>query len=386
MHMDPAMPQVVGALLLILLTGLLLRLLHQPHVIAYLVAGVFVGPWGLALITDVEVINRLGAMGVVLLLFFVGMETDARKLIANWKLAIFGTLLQVGLSVTCVWLLGLWFAWPMPRIILIGFVISLSSTAVVIKLLQDSGILNSKVGQGVLGVLLAQDLAIIPMLIILGLLGAGEVDGYHLAKQGAGAIAAGLLFAYIIVRQQIHLPLSRWLKDDRELQLFTSLSICFGLALITAWFDLSTALGAFIAGMLINAAKETQWVHHTLESFRVLFIALFFVSIGMLLNLGFLLTNWLQVGVLVVMALLTNTFINAFILKVASFNWRDSLYAGVLLSQIGEFSFVLSAVGMQSGLISEYGYQLALCVISLSLLVSPIWINMGKRWLKWDNQ
>lgn len=384
MHMDPAMPQAVGAMLLILLTGMLLKLLKQPHVVAYLVAGIFIGPWGLGLVTDAETIGRFGALGVVLLLFFVGMETDASKLVANWKLAIFGTAFQVALSLACVWVLGVLYDWSLARTVLIGFVISLSSTAVVIKLLQDSGILASKVGQGVLGVLLAQDLAIIPMLITLGLLGSGEVDPMHLVKQGIGAVLAAVLFGVIVSRKQVHLPLSRWLKEDKELQLFAALGICFGLALITAWFDLSTALGAFIAGMLIGAAKETQWVHHTLESFKVLFVAIFFVSVGMLLDVKFLFSHLPQVCLLVAIALITNTFINAIILKIAHYNWRDSLYAGILLSQIGEFSFVLSAVGWQSGIIDGYGYQLALCVISLSLLVSPIWISVGRKLLGWE--
>lgn len=376
------MPQAVAAVLLILLTGLCVRLLKQPHVIAYLIAGIFIGPFGLALVSDPEVISRLGAIGVVLLLFFVGMETDPGKLIANWKLAVFGTLFQIALSLLCIWLLSLWYDWSLARTVLIGFVISLSSTAVVIKLLQDSGLLSSRMGQGVLGVLLAQDLAIIPMLIILGLLGSGALDWGHLVKQALGAAAAGGLFAFIVYRKQVHLPLSRWLNDDLELQLFAALSICFGLALLTAWLDLSTALGAFIAGMLIGAAKETQWVHHTLESFKVLFVALFFVSVGMLLDIDFLMAHWLQACILTLAALLTNTFINALILRWADYNWRDSLHAGVLLSQIGEFSFVLSAVGFQSGIINQYGYQLALCVISLSLLVSPAWIAGGQKMLE----
>ena len=193
-----------------------------------------------------------------------------------------------------------------------------------------------------------------------------------------------LLFTFIVATKQLHFPLARWLKHDRELQVFTALGICFGLAFITAWFDLSTALGAFLAGMLINAAKETQWVHHTLDSFKVLFVSIFFVSVGMLLNIGFLIENWPEVVLLVFLALVTNTFINAMILKAAKFDWRDSLYAGILLSQIGEFSFVLSAVGLQSGLINDYGYQLAICVIALSLIISPLWINLGRRWLKWE--
>lgn len=382
MHMDPFLPQAVGAIFFILLLGFILKFFRQPHVVAYLIAGIFIGPWGFGLVTDIDSISRLGTAGVVLLLFFVGMETDIHKLVENWKLIIFGTLMQIILSVGCVWLLGIWFDWSLARIVLIGFVISLSSTAIVIKLLQDNGMLSSSLGQSALGILLAQDLAIIPMLIIIGLLGAGNIDNVQLVKQGVGTLFAVALFAFVITRKQVHLPLSKWLKGDHELQLFAALGICFGLAMLTAWFELSTALGAFIAGMLVGAAKETLWVHRTLDSFRVLFVALFFVSVGMLLDISFLISHWQQTAILVMAALITNIFINAIILKLSKFSWKESLYAGVLLSQIGEFSFVLAAVGHQASIINEYGYQLALCVISLSLLSSPIWIGLSKKWLK----
>ena len=380
--MDPFLPQAVGAIFFILLLGFILKFFRQPHVVAYLIAGIFIGPWGFGLVTDIDSISRLGTAGVVLLLFFVGMETDIHKLVENWKLIIFGTLMQIILSVGCVWLLGIWFDWSLARIVLIGFVISLSSTAIVIKLLQDNGMLSSSLGQSALGILLAQDLAIIPMLIIIGLLGAGNIDNVQLVKQGVGTLFAVALFAFVITRKQVHLPLSKWLKGDHELQLFAALGICFGLAMLTAWFELSTALGAFIAGMLVGAAKETLWVHRTLDSFRVLFVALFFVSVGMLLDISFLISHWQQTAILVMAALITNIFINAIILKLSKFSWKESLYAGVLLSQIGEFSFVLAAVGHQASIINEYGYELALCVISLSLLTSPIWIGLSKKWLK----
>jgi CPA2 family monovalent cation:H+ antiporter-2 len=380
--MDPVMPQAVGAILLILMAGIVLRLIKQPSLLAYLIAGVVIGPSGIALIADAEFIARLGAFGVVLLLFFVGMETDAHKLASNWRLAIVGTFVQILLSITCSWILGILFDWPLARIILIGFVISLSSTAIIIKLLQDSHALDTKIGQGVLSILLAQDLAIIPMLIILGVMSSGEMHVEQLVKQGLGALLAVGLFAWMLIQKQIRLPLSKLLLNDKELQLFASLAICFGVSLITAWFELSTALGAFIGGMLIGAARETQWVHHALEPLKVLFVAIFFVSIGMLVDIDFLLSNWVEVALLVIAAFVTNTIINAGILRASGFNWREGLYAGALLAQIGEFSFVLAAVGMQTAIINEYGYQLALSVICLSLVFSPGWIGLGASFLK----
>ena len=386
MHLDPFMPQMVSIIFIVLALGFVLKLIHQPHVVAYLIVGIIIGPWGIALVNDTENIDRLGAARVVFLLFFVGMETDAKKLVENWKLAIFGTLFQIILSVGFVWMLGLYFQWSIERVILIGFVISLSSTAIVIKLLQDTNTLDSKVGQGALGILLAQDLAIIPMLIIIGLYKTDAVESVHIGRQVFGSIIAAALLAFIIVKKVVHIPLSKWLQNDHELQLFAALGICFGLSMLTAWFELSTALGAFLGGMLIGAAKETQWVHHSLHPLKVLFVALFFISVGMMLDVDFLIANWLQVFSLVFAALVTNTFINAGILKISNFSWKESVYTGALLSQIGEFSFVLAAVGSQANIINQHGYQLAICVISLSLLISPMWIALSKTFIGYEHQ
>lgn len=376
MHLDPVMPQVVAAILAILAIGLLLRGIRQPHVVAYLLAGLVLGPHGLGVVMDQETLSRFGAFGVVLLLFFVGMEVSPRRLVANWKVAVIGTFLQILISIGCVWLLSLWLDWSWSKIVLIGFVISLSSTAVVFKLLQDWKALETKVGQDVLAILLAQDLMVIPMLITIGLMSTDRPDMSGIALQVAGGVVMLALLVFLAAKETVHLPLSRLLQNDHEMQIFAALAICFGFALVTAVLGLSTALGAFAAGMLIGVARETQWVHHRLESFRVVFIALFFVSIGMLVDLDFLRVYWRQTAVLVIAVLFTNMFINAGILRLLGDNWRNSLFAGALLSQIGEFSFVLAAVGAQANIIAEAGYQLAVAVISISLLFSPVWISL----------
>lgn len=382
MHLDPIMPYLVGSILAVLLLGLVLRSIRQPYVVGYLIAGIILGPNGAALITDKDMLGHLGAIGVVLLLFFIGMEVTPKRLVDRWKVAVLGTLLQIFISIGCVWPLGMFLHWPISRIVLIGFVISLSSTAVVFKLLQDWKEFDSKVGQNVLVILLAQDLAVIPMLIILSLLGGanGQTSNIWLQLFGAGAMAA--LIAYIAVKETIRLPLGKLVGNDHELQVFAALCICLGLSLLTGLAQLSTALGAFVGGMVVGAAKETQWVHHSLESFRIVFVALFFVSIGMLVDLSFIQSNWLQVSALVILVIITNTFIIGAVLRMLGDNWRDSLYAGTLLSQIGEFSFVLAAVGIQSNIITNYGYQMIIAVISISLLISPPWIMFVKLLLK----
>lgn len=384
MHMDPALPNIVLVTFVILCVGLVLRLARQPHVMGYILAGIVLGAGGLGIITDSTVIARMGEYGVVLLLFFIGMEVVPEKLFSAWKISVVGTVVQILLSVIVVALLGFSLDWSMARIVLIGFVISLSSTAVVLNILSDSDELNTPIGQDVLGVLLVQDLAIIIMLIILNFLSGEVVSVSHIAWQILGALLMGGLAVFIIMKKVIHFPIASWIRKDHELQIFSALVICFGLAYISALFELSTALGAFLGGMLIGRAKETQWFHNSLEPFRVIFVAFFFLSIGLLFDLDFLIQNIGLILLVVVAVFLTNGLINVAVMRSLGYSWNNGIYAGVLLSQIGEFSFVLAAIGRQSDMISPFAYKLIIAVISITLLMSPILVKVTKKLLGRD--
>ena len=382
MHLSPLIPPLVGVVFTILVLGLLLRRFGQPQLVGYILAGVVIGPQGIGWVTDAQLVDNLGSLGVVLLLFFIGMEISPRQIARGWRIAIFGTLLQVGLSVLITAALGGWLGWPMARVVLLGFVISLSSTAVVLKLLADRGELQSKAGQNVLLILLAQDLAVVPMLICLSLLGGGPTDHQELLRQVIGGTVTLAFAAWLVTREQIDLPLARHLKDDHEIQVFAALLICFGLAFVTGIFSLSAALGAFLGGILVNSAHETHWVHEALHPLRVIFVALFFVSVGMLIDIDFVRAHLPALGGLLVAVLLTNTFLNAFVIRLLGDDWRTSLYSGALLAQIGEFSFILAAVGKQGGVVSQDAYHLTVAVIAATLLVSPLWIGLWRRLLR----
>ena len=382
MHIDPLLPTFVGIVLSVLFLGFLLKWLRQPEIIGYLLAGVVVGPQGLSLVSDPALVNHMGTLGVTLLLFFIGMEVSPAKLVQGWRIAVIGTLLQILVSVGVVWLIGWLFHWSLPRIILLGFVISLSSTAVVLKLLKDRGELDTPVGGDVLLILLAQDMAVVPMLIVLGLLGGETPDTGTLILQSIGAVLIIGFVGWLMSRRNIRLPFADRLRNDHELQVFTALLICFGLAFITGMLELSTALGAFVGGMLVSASRETDWVQQSLEPFRTLFIAFFFVSIGLMVDLSFVASHWLQIGLLVMAVLITNTFINALVLRSLGIPWNRGLLAGAMLAQIGEFSFVLSAAGLQAAIITEYAYQTTIAAISISLILSAPWIALIRNCLK----
>ncbi|MDY6829258.1 MAG: cation:proton antiporter [Pseudomonadota bacterium] len=379
MHVDPIMPILVATVLGILLVGVVAQRLRQPNVIGYLIAGIVLGPHTLQVVSDPQVPERMGAIGVVLLLFFVGMEVSPRKLLSGWTVSVFGTALQIGGSVLAVWLLGLALGWSLSTVVLFGFIVSLSSTAVVLPILQQRNELDTPLGQQVLGVLLVQDLALVPMLILLGALGGEEVHSATLVLQLTGAALIAALITWMFLRERIHIPLPGWIRRDPEMQVFAALVLALGLSLLTGLLQLSTALGAFTAGMLIASAQETDWVHRHLEPFRVVFVAAFFVSIGMLVNPLFLWQNLVQILLLVVAVLLTNTLLNALIFRMLGSDWTQSMYVAALLAQIGEFSFVLAALGFTAGMIDDQGYQLAVAVIALSLLLSPAWIQSVQR-------
>ncbi len=379
MHLDPLMPKLVAAAFAVVAVGLFLRWLRQPHVVVYLVAGAILGPHALGLLTDVEGAARLGDAGVVLLLFFVGMEVSLPRLLANWRVAVIGTAVQIALTVGVVAALGAWLDWATGRVMLLGFVVSLSSTAVVVSMLREAGQLDSEIGHDAVGILLVQDLALVPMLLVIGLLADTPSDAGDVGLQVLGGLGTLGIVAWVVRKGPIRLPLIRRLAADHELQVFAALLLCFGLATLTALTQLSTALGAFVAGIVVASADESHWVHDSLNPLRVLLVALFFASVGMLIDLRFLVDAWWIVALLVLTVLVTNTLLKAGVLRALGRPWRRSFEIAAMLAQVGEFSFVLAAVGRQQGLISDYGYQLSVGLIAISLLASPLWIAGVRR-------
>ncbi len=380
MYNHDIMAGIVGALLVILLIGLVLRRFNQPHVIGYLIAGVILGPEVLGLVTNHETLSRMGDFGVMLLLFFIGLEVSLPRLISRWRLVVTSTIAQILISVGMMILVGRFAGWPFGRSILLGFIISLSSTAVVIKILEDWKEINTPIGQKVLGILLFQDIALIPMILILNFFSSTTgIDVQTMLLQTVGSILIICMLAWVMIKGKFNLPYAEKIRQDHELQIFVALVLCFGLAFITGMFGLSSALGAFVAGVVISFSQETSWVQHRLEPFKVVFVALFFVSIGMLVDLQFVWQNLIEILSIVILVFLINSSVMAVLFRLFRHDWRSAFYAGALLSQIGEFGFVLALTGKSMGFVSDYTYQLTLSIIAFTLLFSPLWINFVKR-------
>lgn len=379
--MNPELINLVLISVIVIVVVGVLRFFKQPSIIAYILAGVLLGKHGFGIVTDEASIRVIGEFGLILLLFFIGMEISLPDFIKKWKVPTFGTIFQILGSVLMVGLIGYFFNWSINRIIVLGFITSLSSSAVVIKLLQDNDESDTTIGQSVISILLVQDILIVPMLLSTSYLGGITPSTGELLLQLLGGLILVGIIVWVLRKKEFSLPFSEKIKDDHEIQVFIAIMFCFGFAVMTAFFGISAALGAFVGGMVVHAARSTEWFHDSLHSFRVVFVATFFASVGMLIDITFLAAHWQIITLLLGAVCVGNHFINAAVIYYFGRNWKMSLYGGAMLAQIGELSFVLATTAFYSAIISDFEYQLTIIVISLTLLISPFWIATTKRLL-----
>ncbi|MDV7186383.1 cation:proton antiporter [Lutibacter sp. TH_r2] len=381
-QLDPTVAFVSVLAILIIIFGLILKRFKQPYIIGYIMIGALLGEHGIGLIKDTESIHHLGEIGIILLLFFIGMEISLPELVKQWKLAVIGTLLQVCISVLIVIGIGYFFNWNIQRSVILGFVIALSSSAVIIKIIQDKNLITTRIGKNVLSVLLMQDIIIVPLLIITSIIGGKEEPVEKIILMVVGGLLVMAILVYIYIKRSIKLPFESKLENDHELQVFAAILLCFGGALLASIFGLSPALGAFVGGMVMHVSKATDWIYDTLHSFRVLFVALFFVSIGLQIDFQFIIKNYVVISIVLLSVYLTNHFINSFILKLFSCKWHESILGGALLAQIGELSFLISSSAFSLGILGSFGYKFTISLISLTLLISPFYISSTEKLLK----
>ena len=367
---------VVILSLTVLLLAFLLKRLKQPYFIAYIIAGVILGPESFGVIEKSTTIEQLGELGVILLLFFIGAEINFPDLSKNIRKPLFGTVSQLILSFGFIMVIGYFLEWSWKETILMSFVISLSSSAIIFQYLSKTGQIHSKLGLLTSGVLILQDILIVPMMLTLSFMAKGELEARDLIKTIIGGLLVLLFIRAAVIRKLVKIPFKEDLSKDHDLQVFIGLLLCFGLAWITHWFGISAGLGAFLAGIWIGQDKATKWLDHALVPFRVFFLAFFFLSVGLQLDLDFLRTHLGTISLITLSVLVINSLINAFIFRGMGSTWRDSVYAGALLSQIGEFSFVLVNVAITLGLIGDYSYQITLAVITVSMMLTAIWISI----------
>ena len=360
-----------------LLVILVFHRLKLPALPGFIVAGVLLGPNALGLVSDVHQVESLAEVGVILLLFTIGIEFSLSRLREMGRQVVIGggaqVLLTVGLSAALAAGLGL--AWPVA--VLLGFLVALSSTAIVLKGLADKGEIDTPHGRLATGVLIFQDLCVVPMMLVLPYLagGSGGGAGVAWALIKAGLVVAGVL---VLARTVVPRALSEIVKTrSRELFLIAVILVGTLTALGTAAAGASLALGAFLAGLVISESDYGHQAMAELLPFRDVFISLFFVTVGMLVQVGFLRDHPVLalVGVAAIMA--GKSVLAALGPALLGYSGRVALLAGLAVSQIGEFSFVLGRQGRGTGLLPEGLYQTFLAVAVLTMLVTPFALQSG---------
>ncbi|MDO9515388.1 MAG: cation:proton antiporter [Syntrophales bacterium] len=356
---------------------------HQvrvPTIVGFFLTGILAGPHGLGLVKAVHEVEFLAEVGVVLLLFTIGIEFSLNRLLQIKRAVLAGGMIQVSLTLLAVFAVARQMGQPVGEAIFMGFLVALSSTAIVMKLTQERAEIDSPHGRSTLGILIFQDVIIVPMILVTPLLaGATEnLAGISLAlvAKGIGIIALVIICARWIVPRVLY-QIAR--TRSRELFLLTIVVICFAVAWLTSSIGLSLALGAFLAGLIISESEYSHQALGNILPFRDVFMSFFFVSIGMLLDIGFLFRHFGLIVLITAGVLSLKAIIAGGAAVLLGLQLRAAILVGFALSQIGEFSFILSKVGIEHGLLSGNGYQTFLAFSVLSMAATPFIIGFAPR-------
>jgi K+:H+ antiporter len=376
--------EFLSSLVLILgVSAVVVFLLHRigiPSVAGFLIAGTIIGPGGIRLVKDVHAVEVLAEVGVILLLFTIGIEFSISRLWRMKKEVIAGGGMQVFLTVAVSATVAFSAAGDLKRSIFFGCLVALSSTAIVLKMLAERGETDSPQGRLMTGTLIFQDLcAVFFMLLIPAFSGSGvrvaDVAGQIVM---AVSIIAVVLFSArwvvpVLLHQVVH-------TRSRELFIITIIFLCFGIALVTSLAGLSLALGAFIAGVVISDSEYAHQATSDVLPFKDSFMGLFFVSVGMLINVGYITDHFLLVAAAVTLMFGLKIVTGTVSGLASGSTLRTSVHSGLGLAQIGEFSFVLAVAGKSAGIIAGDFYQIFLSASVLTMIATPFVLGAAPSW------
>ncbi|WP_042013773.1 monovalent cation:proton antiporter family protein [Aeromonas fluvialis] len=366
-------------LLILLFAAVLLvatfRRLGLPVILAYLIAGVLLGPHGLAVITGQSIMQTIAELGIVFLMFSLGLEFSLPKLLAMRRLVLGVGGLQVLLTSLLFFAICWWWGLGLAQSLVVAGTLALSSTAVVIKQLGEQKQLHTRRAQLGVSVLLFQDLAVVPLLVMIPILAQPEVQGSALAAEIAWATLKGLLALFTL------LAVGKWLlpllfhevaraRSD-ELFVLSALLVALLAAFMTHSLGLSMALGAFLAGMMLGESHYRHQLEVDIKPFRDVLMGLFFITIGMTMEWELVARAWWQVLICVVLLVLCKSLLVLLAGRLMGERKRDSMAAGIMLSQIGEFGFVLLALALHHGLLDQQLVSLLIGIGIISIAMTP---------------
>lgn len=359
--------------------ALIAHRLKQPLILGYIFAGILVGPFtGGITIGDIHEIEKLAEIGVALLLFALGLEFSLKELRAVRAIALLGTPIQIVATTMLGFFIGRWFGWEVLPSIWLGALVSFSSTMVILKTLVTHGVMGTLSSRVMIGILIVQDLAVIPMMIMLPQLSDPQAG---LPALGLAAIKAAVFLTLMLYLGTKWLPrllavIAGW--ESRELFLLSITAIGLGIGYATYLFGLSFAFGAFVAGIVLSESDYGNQALSDIIPLRDLFGLLFFTSVGMLLNPSFVWQNWQGVLALVVLVGVGKGAVMAILARLFGYGNVIPLAIGLGMFQIGEFSFLLAQEGFSSGALDQDQYWLILSATVVSMVLTPLLSGLTK--------
>lgn len=352
--------------------------LKIPEIIGFLMTGILAGPYGLGIFTNMQEINFLSEIGVVLLLFTIGIEFSFKSLLELKKQFFIGGTLQVALTLAAAFVIAMAMGASVNTAIMAGFLISLSSTAIVLRLLQDKDEIDTPHGRIIVGILIFQDIVSIPMMLLIPFL-AGSTGSLLQSIPILLLEVVGLVILVIVgtvwLVPRVLYRVAR--TRSQELFMLSVVVILLAMTWLTSSIGLSLALGAFLAGLIISESRYSHQALGGMLPFKYVFTSFFFVSIGMLLDVRFVLGNPAIILLAVAIVIIIKALLAGGTTIALGYQMRSAVLVGFALSQVGEFSFILSKLGVDNGLLNQDMYQLFLATSILTMAVSPLLISLS---------
>ena len=381
MHTSQALIIISLVLLAAFCSGLIFRRLQQSTIVAYLLSGIIIGPHCLKIVSDPGQINVLGEIGVILLMFILGLGFPPKRIFTMGYRALMGGTLQIALTVLGTIALSLLMGWGLVVGVFVGSLAAFSSTAIVIKVLNDLAVIDSIHGRLMVWYLIIQDLAAVLMIAVIPSL-AGDA-GTGILIPVLVSLAKGLAFLVIfLLLNRTYVPrLQYWVASvgGKELFLIGTIIFCLGTALITELIGLSFALGAFLAGLVVSDSEFNYQIRAGMIPFRDIFLCIFFVALGMLLDPGYFIDNPVRI-LAVTLGIIVLKFLYTFAATcIARYSLKTALYTGIGLAQMGEFSFVIVQMEFQYRLVSEDVFYLITTASLLTMAITPFLLRISPQ-------
>ena len=356
--------------------GLIMNRMRMPAAAGFILVGLGLGPSGLGLIQSDSSIQTMAELGVLMLLFIIGMEMRLSSFARSLPLALSITVLTIVIITSSVTLFTVIVHGEMLGGAVIGAMLSISSSAVAFKMMEDADEKDTPAGRRALAILVAQDLAVVPLLLITNALGTPMTLVALWSVAWRVILALGLLAGGIALLTKIksfHVPGSQYLMKDADIGTLGVLGICFACAAASGLLGLSPALGAFLGGLIVGHSTLRRSALAMAQPVQSILLFVFFLSVGLLIDLNYLMQHAFVIWAALLVVTGGKTFLNWLLMMLAGEKFLVALETSLFLSPVGEFSFVIAGAGLTVGALSEEGHKLAIAVIAMSLLATPVW-------------